>query len=199
MSSLNAVKKHLRPGNVYRRGELASWSNAVDRHLKQLQEEGVLTKLSGGLYYYPKQTAFGEAPADDAALVEAFLKDKRFLLSSPNAYNALGVGTTQLYNETVVYNHKRHGRFELGGRTFDFRMKPHFPKSLTEEFLLVDLVNNLDRLAEDSHMLLARVKNKALAMDVRALSRAVQNYGGVRARKFFAEALADDTLRYAVQ
>jgi hypothetical protein len=193
MSRLNEVKKHLRPGNVYRRGEFANWSNAVDRHLKQLQEEGTLTKLSGGLYYYPKQTVFGEAPADDAALVEAFLKDKRFLLSSPNAYNALGVGTTQLYNETVVYNHKRHGRFELGGRTFDFRMKPYFPKSLTEEFLLVDLVNNLDRLAEDSHALLGRVRNRAVTMDARALSRAVQDYGGVRARKLFAEALADDT------
>ena len=114
MSTLNEVKKHLRPGRVYRRVELAHWSNAVDRHLRQLQEDGTLTKLSGGLYYRPKKTAFGEAPAEDAKLVKTFLKDDRFLLTSPNAFNALGVGTTQLYNETVVYNHKRHGRFKLG-------------------------------------------------------------------------------------
>lgn len=67
---------------------------------------------------------------------------------SPNAYNSLGVGTTQLYDKTVVYNHKRHGTFSLGGRNFEFRMKPTFPKALSKEFLLVDLVNNLDRLAE---------------------------------------------------
>jgi hypothetical protein len=34
------------------------------------------------------------------------------------------VGTTQLYDKTVVYNHKRHGNFSLGGRKFDFRVKP---------------------------------------------------------------------------
>jgi hypothetical protein len=77
--------------------------------------------------------------------VAGFLKDHRFLLASPNAYNALGVGTTQLYDKTVVYNHKRHGQFSLGGRTFDFRQKPSLPKKLTREFLLVDLANNLDR------------------------------------------------------
>jgi hypothetical protein len=47
---------------------------------------------------YPKETVFGKAPAPDDKLVEAFLKDKRFLLASPNAYNSLGVGTTQLYD-----------------------------------------------------------------------------------------------------
>ncbi|MEI9899953.1 MAG: hypothetical protein WDN31_07155 [Hyphomicrobium sp.] len=54
-----------------------------------------------------------------------------FLLTAPNAYNSLGVGTTQLYDMTVVYNHKRHGAFTLGSRRFDFRVKPAFPKSLS--------------------------------------------------------------------
>jgi hypothetical protein len=30
------------------------------------------------------------------------------------ANNSVGVGTTQLYDKTVVYNHKRHGNFSLG-------------------------------------------------------------------------------------
>ena len=100
MNALNKLKQHLRPGQVYRRADLLPWSNAVDRHLKQLVEEGTLTKLSGGLYYCPKHTNFGAAPASEEKLVEAFLKDHRFLLTSPNAYNVLGVGSTQLYNET---------------------------------------------------------------------------------------------------
>ena len=144
MAKLQEFKRHLRPGAVYRRADLARWSNAVDRHLKQLVEEGTLTKLAGGLYGYPKETVFGKAPAKDDKLVESFLKDHRFLLASPNAYNSLGVGTTQFYDKTVVYNHKRHGQFSLGGRTFDFRVKPSFPKRLSPEFLLVDLVNNVD-------------------------------------------------------
>src|SRR5882724_10767894 len=101
MTKLDELKGHLRSGQVYRREELAQWSNAVDRHIKQLVSDGTLTKLAGGLYLCPKQTAFGKAPPEDSKLVETFLKDRRFLLASPNSYNKLGVGTTQLYDKTV--------------------------------------------------------------------------------------------------
>ena len=198
MSALNKLKRHLRPGQVYRRADLLPWSNAVDRHLKQLVEEGALTRLSGGLYYYPKRTNFGAAPAGDEKLVEAFLKDHRFLLTSPNAYNVLGVGSTQLYNETVVYNHKRHGRFNLGNRTFDFRRKPHFPPKLSEEFLLVDLVDNLDRLAEHKSSMLEGVKKQVQHADHKALKKAVREYGGSKARKFFEPLLAQGAMPHAI-
>jgi hypothetical protein len=191
MTKLQELKRHLRPGQVYRREDVARWSNAVDRHLKQLVEEGTLTKLAGGLYAYPKETAFGKAPAEDEKLVEAFLKDNRFLLASPNAYNSLGVGTTQLYDKTVVYNHKRHGDFLLGGRKFAFRMKPSFPKTLSREFLLVDLVNNIDQLAESKKDVLARLSERVKSYDGSRLRRASQNYGKVRTKKFFTEALKD--------
>ncbi len=190
-AKLNEVKKHLREGQVYRRADLLQWSNAVDRHLKLLREEGVLTKLSQGLYLCPKKTVFGNAPAEEEKLVKSFLKDHRFLLTSPNAYNALGVGTTQLYNETFVYNHKRHGRFKLGERFFNFCIKPHFPKSVSKEFLLVDLVNNSDRLAEDVDALFARVVEKAATMDVKKLSLMARDYGNLRTRKFFDVALRE--------
>lgn len=189
MTKLQEFKKHLRPGQVYRREHLARWSNAVDRHLKQLVEDGTLTKLAGGVYAYPKETVFGKAPAEDNMLVKTFLKDRRFLLASPNAYNSLGVGTTQLYDKTVVYNHKRHGIFSLGGRTFDFRVKPSFPKTLSNEFLLVDLVNNVDRLAEKRDEVLARVKQHAATFDALRLQRAVRHYGNVRTQKFLLQAL----------
>ena len=65
MTKLNELKKRLKPGRAYRREELARWSTSVDRHLKQLVEQGVLKKLQGGLYAYPKETAFGPAPASD--------------------------------------------------------------------------------------------------------------------------------------
>lgn len=189
MTKALELKKHLEPGGVYRREDLAQWSTSVDRHLRQLVSEGTLTKLATGLYAYPKLTVFGKAPAPDDKLVRAFLKDERFLVASPNAYNGLGVGTTQLYDQTVVYNHKRHGRFALGGRTFDFRVKPAFPKALSPEFLLVDLVNNLDQLAESKEEVLARVKARTASCDLPRLQRAVRDYGNVSTRKFFARAL----------
>jgi hypothetical protein len=197
MAKLQTLKRHLRPGRVYRRADLAQWSNAVDRHLKQLVADGTLTKLAGGLYACPRETAFGKAPADDNTLVEAFLKDRRFLLASPNAYNQLRVGTTQLYDRTVVYNHKRHGRFLLGGRTFDFRVKPYFPRTLDKEFLLVDLVNNVDQLAEDRERVLERVKYHMLSYDRRRLERYARNCGTVRTKKFFAQALNDSRAPHA--
>ena len=186
MNKLNELKKHLRAGKVYRRADLVQWSTSVDRHLSELVGEGVLQKLSGGLYYCPKHSTFGVVPPKDKDLVEAFLKDNRFLLTSPNAYNSLGVGATQLYNKTVVYNHKRDGVFLLGNREFEFRKKPHFPKMLSFEFLLVDLVNNLKHVAEDRESLLLNVIEKAASLNVNKLKKAVANYGGVAAKKVFA-------------
>jgi hypothetical protein len=197
MTKLEQLKKHLKPGHAYRRADLARWSTSVDRHLKELVESGTLKKLSGGLYAYPKDTAFGPAPASDEDVVGAFLKDDTFLLASPNAYNGLGVGTTQLYDKTVVYNHKRHGEFQLGNRKFAFRVKPRFPKSLTKEFLLVDLVNNVNQLAEAKDEVLERVKQRATSTDHRRLRRAVRAYGNERTKKFFERALRPSELHAA--
>ena len=197
MRKFEELKRRLKPGHAYRRGDLARWSTSVDRHLKQLVESGTLKKLSGGLYAYPKETAFGPAPASDKDVVSAFLKDDTFLLASPNAYNSLGVGTTQLYDKTVVYNHKRHGEFQLGNRKFAFRVKPRFPKSLTKEFLLVDLLNNLDQLAEAKEEVLERVKERVVSSDRRRLSRAVRMYGNERTKKFFDRALRPNELHAA--
>jgi hypothetical protein len=190
MGKFEEFKAKLRPGRTYRRADLAQWSAAVDRHLQEAVQVGALTKLAGGLYYAPRQTAFGVAPPDDDTLVATFLKGGPFLLASPNAYNNLGVGTTQLHNRTVVYNHKRHGKFALGGRTYDFRMKPTFPKKLSREFLLVDLVNNLDQLGEDPQEVLERVKDRLAASDTARLKKAALTYGSEKAKKFFARALA---------
>jgi Family of unknown function (DUF6088) len=192
MTRLEQLKKQLRPGQVFRRQDMADRSNAVDRHLRQLVAEGTLVKLAGGLYEYPKMTVFGQAPAEDDKVVKAFLKGDEYLVTSPNAYNGLGVGTTQLYNKTVVYNHKRHGEFVLGGRTFDFRVKPSFPKALSTEFLLVDLVSNVDLLAESRDEVLSRVKERAASADRTRLQRAAERYGSVRAKKFFREMLKAD-------
>jgi hypothetical protein len=183
MSKLENLKANLKRGHVYRRAHLAKWTKAVDRHLRELVQEGTLTKVSPGVYYYPKQTVFGNAPADDDSLVRTFLKDDSFLVTTPNAYNSLGVGTTQLYNKRVVYNHKRHGEFKLGNRNFVFHVKPRFPKKITTEFLLVDLVNNLESLAEERDMILNKVEEKLKNVDRAKLRKNLDAYGSAKAKK----------------
>jgi hypothetical protein len=194
MSRLQQLKKQLKPGEVYRRTELANLSKSVDRHLDELVQEGTLQKLSQGMYYFPKETIFGKTPPDENVLVQSFLKDHRFLLTSPNAYNSLGVGTTQLYNVRTVYNHKRHGEFKLGNQTFNFRIKPHFPKKVTDDFLLVDLVNNLEELAEDRVEILKKISTKVQLMDRKKMKNTVTEYGSVKTKKFFAPLLQPHTL-----
>ena len=185
MSELERFKKHLKRGQVYRRTDLKPWSKAVDRQLKQLVVNGVLQKMSQGLYYCPAKVSFGEVPPKDEELVRAFLKSDDFLMTSPNLYNSLGVGTTQLYNKRVVYNHKRHGKLVLGGKVFDFRLKHKFPRQVTKEFLFVDLLNNLKELAEDRQAVLECVKEKMLAIHSQRMKRAVNSYAGERAKKIF--------------
>jgi hypothetical protein len=98
-------------------------------------------------------------------------------------YNSLGVGTTQLYNQRVVYNHKRHGEFELGNRKFSFRIKPHFPKKLSKEFLLVDLLNNLDTLAEDRETVFNNVNAQLRSMDKKEFQYYVSRYGNQKTKR----------------
>ena len=82
-STLEQLRRHLRPGRVYRREDLLPWSHSVDRHLKELTVDGTLQKLRTGLYYSPRKFEFGEAPADEHELVKAFLKTDRFVGDLP--------------------------------------------------------------------------------------------------------------------
>lgn len=151
-----------------------------------------------GFITTPRPPFLGRCRQTSRSLSAPYLKEDDFLLTSPNAYNTLSLGTTQLYNAHVVYNHKRHGRFTLGGRTFEFRRKPRFPRKLTEEFLLVELLNNLPALAEDTEALRARAHAKAKELDAGKLRLAARAYGKVATRKFFDQALADAAIRAEV-
>lgn len=185
--SLRGATAHLadklQAGRVYRREDLARLSNAVDRHLNELVSTGLLKKLAQGLYYAPKQSNFGPLPPTDEQVVRGFLRDEDFLVFSPSAYNTVGLGTTQLYNSTLVYNHKRHGVFKLGNRAFNFRVKPRFPKKLTSEFLYVDLLNNLEELAEDRDAVLSQARTKLLSFNQPRLQEALDSYGNMATRK----------------
>ena len=180
---MNLLRQHIKQGEVYRRSDLVYYSTAIDRHLATLTKDGTLIKLNQGLYYAPKQSKFGNVPPDDRQVVERFLKDDDFLLVSPNTFNSLGLGLTQLYNTTWVYNHKRKGEFQVNGKTFEFKLKSSFPKNITREYLLVDLLNNIEDLAEDQSQTLDKLPNNIDSFNADALMKATQLYGNGKTKR----------------
>lgn len=181
--NMESLRQHIKPGHVYRRSDLEYYSSAIDRHLGMLTKDGSLIKLSQGVYYAPKSSKFGLVPPDDVVLVESFLKDSDFLMVKPNVYNTLGLGLTQLYNTTWVYNHKRKGEFKFNGKSFEFKIKSSFPNQLTKEFLLVDLLNNLDELAEDQNQTIKRLPENLSSFNNEELMRVAQQYGSGRTKQ----------------
>jgi hypothetical protein len=192
-NKITPLVRHLRAGRVYRREDLVPYSSSVDRELQQLVAAGRLTKAAQGLYYAPRKSVFGEAPPVEEELLAVFLKDKNFLSFNPSVYNSLRLGTTQLYNQTIVYNHKRHGKFRLGNREYDFRIKPHFPRpgQVTTEYLLVDMLNNFDDLAEDEEQVFAMVRRKLSQFDAEKLNKSLQDYGSAATRRLMKSWLSD--------
>jgi hypothetical protein len=180
---MDLLRQHIKQGEVYRRSDLEYYSTAIDRHLSQLTKDGTLIKLNQGLYYAPKQSKFGAVPPDDRQVVERFLKDEDFLLVSPNSFNSLGLGLTQLYNTTWVYNHKRKGEFKLNGKTFEFKLKSSFPKNISREYLLVDLLNNLDTLAEDQTQTIDKLPDYVANFNIDALMKVTQQYGSGKTKR----------------
>ena len=73
----------------------------------------------------------------------------------------------------------------LGGKVFDFRSKHKFPKELSEEFLLVDLLNNLNELAENREYVLNNVKEKVLGKSESQMKRVFNTYAGERTKTLF--------------
>jgi hypothetical protein len=186
LTAAKRLTEQMQVGRVYRRAELNAFSNNLSRDLDKLVESKELVHAAAGLYYRPEMTKLGPLPASSTELVRAFLNDEDFLLTSLDDYNPLGLGLTQLYNETIVYNRKRHGRFELDGRRFSFRRPRNFPSTLSKEFLFVDVLNNKNELLEDTSRLEMLVAAQATELDIKKLIYSANNYGKVATRKFFA-------------
>ena len=181
------LKAVLVPGQVYRRSDLVTLSSNVDRHLAKLISEGRLKKLSHGLYSSPKETEFGEAPPEEFSLLKTFLKDDHFVVYGLSLFNTLQLGTTQMYNERIVFNRKRVGEFTLGKRTYTFHRWREAPKELTSEFLVIELLNRLEQLAEDHDSILARLREKLSQFNQRKLKYAASHYGTLSTQKRLAE------------
>lgn len=186
--SYEHLSNQMTPGRVYRQEMLLPFSKAIDRDLGTLVKKGLVHKLSGGLYFKPALSTIGALPPTDNDLVSCFLRDDHFLLYSWNQYNSLGLGLTQLYNCVIVLNRKRHAQLKLGNKKFDFRMSnKEFPSKVTSEFLLVDLVNNLTALDEDTSLIKEKIKANLARFDRIKVNYWANAFGKIGTKKFFNE------------
>ncbi len=134
----------LEPGRVYRTEDLARWSANAPRLAKRLVRAGQLVQLRHGLFAGPKQSRFGSVPPTDEELMRAFLRGGSFVFTGPERWNALGLGATAVFSAPLVYNTKRSGEVELGGKRFLLR-RVAFPSDPTPEWFAVDLLENAER------------------------------------------------------
>ena len=90
---------------------------------------------------------------------------------------------TDKYNITWVYNHKRKGKFELNGKLFEFTLKTSFPKIVTKEFLLVDLLNHLEFVAEEQAVVINKLPSKLRDFNLNELMKITQQYGSGKTKR----------------
>jgi hypothetical protein len=131
----------LTPGRVYRTREFVKWTANPTRLAKRLVASGVLQPLAQGLFLHPRMSRFGAVPPSDDEVMRAFLEDAPFQFTGPDQWNALGLGTTAVFPTRLVYNTKRSGEFDLGGRKFLLR-RVAFPKHPHPEWFVIDLLEH---------------------------------------------------------
>lgn len=179
------------PGRVYRTGDLRKWTQNPTRMAKRLVQQGELSQLAQGLYAAPRRTRFGDAPPTTEAILDAFLDHTRFVCTGPERWNMLGLGSTALFPKQLVYNTKRSGEFEIGGRSFVLR-RVKYPARVTEEWYVVDLIENRDTVGLDTGELMDRLQGalRSRRFDADRLRRTAEEYGTHVTRRIVDEALA---------
>lgn len=187
-SKAHQMLSSMKAGKIYRQSELQEkWSNA-SHDLAALVKSGEIEKVSAGLYYKPKKTKYGLVAPRDEEIVRSFLQDDDFLLVDVNSYTSLVGGLTQLSMGYKVLNKRRHGLFNLAGFHFDFRVRRAYPKKVTKEFLLVDLLDNIKE-AEDGTPIQEKLLPRLKEYDSNELLRTANLFGNRSTEKLLEKVL----------
>lgn len=135
------TRPKLQPGRVYSTADLAAWGKNPSRLARRLERDGKLERVGPGLFVLPRSSRFGPVPPSEEELLRAFLKGAPFVITGPERWNTLGLGSTALFVAPLVYNTKRSGEFNLGGAKFILR-RVRFPLKPTPEWFAVDLIDH---------------------------------------------------------
>jgi hypothetical protein len=171
----------LEEGRVYRTEELRVYGANPTRLAHQLEQEGKLHAMAHGLYACLKQSKFGQVPPSSDALMRAFLKGSPYVFTGPTKWNALRLGTSVEHAAELVYNTKRSGSFELGGRRFVLR-RVAFPAVPTPEWYVIDLFEHAAQAASSPEQLAPQLMQRLTegVFDANALEEMAKEYGTKR-------------------
>jgi len=164
-------------------------SNAP-RLAKRLVRDGQLVQLRRGLFAGPKHSRFGSVPPSDEELMRAFLRGGPCVFTGPERWNALGLGATAVFSAPLVYNTKRSGEVELGGRRFLLR-RVAFPRDLTPEWFAVDLLENAERAGASAETVASSLASAVARgeFDLQRLLAMASEYATERTRSLLARKL----------
>jgi len=181
------------------RASSALRSSNPTRFAQRLVAAGQLQALAHGLFVSLKPSRFGPVPPSDHELMRAFLDDTPFVLTGPERWNALGLGTSVFFAATLVYNTKRSGTFTLGGRRFLLR-RVAFPKQPSPEWFVVDLLQHAEQAAADRDDL-TQALGRALhqgRFDADRLRTMAREYGSkdTQSRVAWSDRLAAEPARF---
>jgi hypothetical protein len=178
------------PGRVYRTREFGQWSANPPRLAQRLVRAGQLVRLSHGLFVAPRQSRFGVVPPTDEALMRALLDGGPFVFTGPERWNALGLGPTAVFARPLVYNTKRSGLFDFGGRKFVLR-RVAFPEAPSPEWFVVDLFENADQAAASLDDLTSELGTalRAGRFDRESLVDMARRFGSRRTQQLVQRAL----------
>ena len=179
----------LDPGHVYRTRDLSQWTANPARLARRLVDDGRFKPLAHGLFVHPRRSRFGVVPPTDEEVMRSFL-DGPFVLTGPERWNALGLGTSATFAAQLVYNTKRSGEFTLGGRRFLLR-RVAFPEPQPPEWFVVDLLQHAEQAAADRDDLTTALTNamRRGRFDAERLRAMAREYGSLDTQARVASAL----------
>ncbi|MBI5630079.1 MAG: hypothetical protein HY921_04255 [Elusimicrobia bacterium] len=189
MKGIESLTKFMRLGCVYRREELEGVSKSLSRDLKGLIESRKLLRVGPGIYCRPRKNVIGLTPPKHRDVIRVFLRTDDFLITSYNWFTNLGLGLTQMYNCDLVYNHKRGGYFVLGNLRYHFRVIRAYPKKLSIEYLVVDLLNHVRKLPDDTGRAVKNLPSNMNRFNRKKLSTCLERYGNFHAKRILGPML----------
>ena len=107
--------------------------SAVAHALSRLTRAGVIERLSKGVYYHPRATAFGLSRPNPSAIQKLAGHHKKFFPAGVSAANRLGFTTQTTRTAEVATNSLSLPRKLMGDETVIHSRRPEAWSALTEE------------------------------------------------------------------
>lgn len=159
MNIRNTVREELErlaPGSIVTYKDFAVPSASLPTLVKALSRfyrQGVLGKITKGVYYKPRVSEFGPLKPSTTALLDYLLKEEKqavAYLTGTNTYNALRL-TTQLSTEYLIATDRPRTSIKIGGTTIRFvQARLNKPPSLPFLAQLLDAMQNIKEIPDTS-------------------------------------------------